>query len=110
PGFPPLWGRRTGPEPSDQGRTIGLVTELVPPKQNWLRPADAPTTKSSKHSDDGFTLTIVSGASSRNDSSGCDARNASIDWLSMSWRNVSFVRRWIASRMSSGVQPAFANT
>ena len=30
---------------SAYGRRTGLVTEFVPPKQNWLRPADAPTTK-----------------------------------------------------------------
>ncbi|CAB4836702.1 unannotated protein [freshwater metagenome] len=49
----------------DQLRRTGLVTEFVPPKQNWLRPADAPTTKNSKQSAEGFTVTMVSGASSR---------------------------------------------
>src|SRR5690606_16515651 len=87
----------------------GLVTELVPPKQNWLRPALAPTTKNSKQSADGLTVTRVSGASSSQRSSGCEVSKAGIDWLSMSLRNGSLVARWMASLMSSGVHPAAAN-
>src|SRR5688500_19216739 len=94
----------------DQTRRTGLVTEFVPPKQNWLRPADAPTTKNSKQSGEGLTVTMVSGASSNHKSSGCDVLNASYSWLSMISRNVSLVRRWMACLMSSGDHQALAHT
>src|ERR1700676_1842443 len=79
--------------PPPRGRGHGwrtsLVTELVPPKQNWLRPAEAPTTKNSKQSGDGLTVTMVSGASSNHRSSGWDASKLSMGWFSMIWRNDS---------------------